>query len=119
MNRVGKIILTLAFIMIITGVSLCVYRNEKELNDDKLNNNMIFDDDVKNIGGSSNAIVDLSEKKYTGSKQNITIATVGHEYYDKSNLTSAITKFYGKYIATDSIVSVPLITKNNIKLHHL
>lgn len=50
-----------------------------------------------------------------GSKQSITVATVGHVDHGKTTLTSAITKLYGKYITSDTISQAPEINKNGVK----
>lgn len=117
MNKTNKIVtilmtfvIIIAIIWIVVGMFLFVNSDKKESNDNELNNNT-----KEENNDSSNSNVDLTEKEYTGSKQNITIATIGNEYYEKSALTSMLTKLYGKYVTTDQIVSAPEVTKNSIK----
>lgn len=103
-NKALIIVVILAIIGIVVGILLFNNQNKKESS----NNN-------KQVENNNNASSDLTEEGYTGTKQNITIATVGNVDHGKSTLTSAITKLYGEYITDEEISIAPEVSKNGIK----
>lgn len=110
-NKIIIIVAILAIIGIIAGIFFLTNGNSKKTTNNKNNNTQT---QTENNNNNSNTSNDLTEKKYTGTKQNIIVATVGNKDHGKSTLTSAITKLYGKYVTTDAISSAPKISKNNV-----
>ena len=112
------VVAVLAIIAVIAGIVLFGNQDKKEPtnnetpnNSEVENNNEQNNEQQNNNTGSSS---DLIEEEYTGTKQNLTVATVGHVDHGKSTLTSAITKFYGKYKTADEIDGAPEVKKNGI-----
>lgn len=111
-NKIIIIVAILAIIGIIAGIFFLTNGNGKKTTNNKNNNTQTQTENNNN--NNSNTSSDLTEKKYTGTKQNIIVATVGNKDHGKSTLTSAITKLYGKYVTADAISSAPKISKNNV-----
>ena len=116
-NKVFIIIAIVAVIAIIAGIFLFSNQDKKEsINNEIPNNSEVENNKPSNEQQNNNSSTsgDLVEEEYTGTKQNLIVATVGHVDHGKSTLTSAITKFYGKYKTADEIDRAPEVKKGNI-----
>ena len=113
-SKIGLIVaIILAIVAIISGILLFSNLNKKSpIKDENTNNSEVQNNGQQNSGLGSSS--DLIEKEYTGTKQNLVVATVGHINHGKTTLTSAITKFYGKYKTVDQIKRAPEIKKNGL-----
>ncbi len=68
----------------------------------------------KDDDGEKGSSLSSFGSEYKGSKENLNIATIGHEGHGKSTLTSAITKVFGNYITADTISSAQEVNKNGV-----
>ena len=118
-NTIFIVIAVLVVVAIVVGILLLGGKKDKaNVNNTEINNNQTNNNESNNtennietnVGNSS----DLVEKEYTGDKQNLYVATVGHVDHGKTTLTSALTKLYGKYVSSDVISSSPEVKKEGV-----
>jgi len=108
-NIIIAAVVIIAVIAIIVGILLFVNSDKKESINDKPNNNVVIEEDeseediITEEDNDSEISSDLPKEEYNGSKESLTIVTVGHTGHGKSTLASAITKLYGKYVTEEDI----------------
>ena len=118
------IILTVVGIIgIVAGMFLFINHDKKESAENGTGNNIengnnqnseSNDNQNNDFDNNSSSTDDSVEEEYTGTKQNLVIATAGHVDHGKSTLTSAITKLYGEYKTADEIKAASNISKNGV-----